>query len=66
MVERRATRGRANHLYSTAAGRELLATIIPLHNETIVAMLASLDVQRLISLHETLRDLDFAPDLTLE
>ncbi len=66
LVERRATRGRANYLYSTAAGRELLATIIPPHNETIVAMLASLEAQRLISLHETLRDLDFALDLTRE
>jgi DNA-binding MarR family transcriptional regulator len=60
LIERRSGRGRAYYLYPTAAGRELLATIIPPHNALIATMLASLDTERLVALHTTLRDLDLA------
>lgn len=60
LVERRPTRGRAYHLHPTPAGRDLLARIIPPHNALIVATLSSLADERLVALHESLRDLDLA------
>ena len=60
MVERRTARGRACYLYPTAAGRALLAAIIPPHNALIEARFASVPAERLVALHETLRDLDRA------
>jgi len=60
LVERRRGRGRACHLYPTAAGAALREAVIPPHNALIAAMFASLPADRLAALHETLRDLDRA------
>lgn len=60
LVERRAGRGRACHLYPTGDGRALLAAIIPPHDALIGEMLASVPTERLADLHAALRDLDLA------
>jgi DNA-binding MarR family transcriptional regulator len=66
LVERRTTRGRANHLYSTAAGRDVLVKIIPPHNAAIMAMFSCVSDDALVSLHTTLRDLDLQLESSLK
>ena len=59
LVERR-QRGRANHLYLTAAGRRLRDEVLPAHEARIAELFSSLATEEQVQLLGLLRKLDRA------
>jgi DNA-binding MarR family transcriptional regulator len=57
LVEKRPA-GRVKHIYLTAAGRELLADIIPRHDAFVVEHMGRLNEEELRQLNDLLRKLD--------
>jgi len=55
---RREKHGRTNSLYLTAAGQELVAEIIPMHDERVEAVLSLLSESELRDFQAVLRRLD--------
>lgn len=62
LVKRHAGHGRVLHLFTTPAGRELLAAIVPPHEALITDMFHSVDDQELVTLHRILRALDISQE----